>query len=93
MILGTGATWGICAAATAAVIARPFRWPEAIWAVAGAALLLLLGLMPWQAALGAVAKGGDVYLFLIGMMLLSETAREQGLFDWVAAAAAAHARG
>ncbi|MBW6529012.1 arsenic transporter [Sphingomonas sp. RHCKR7] len=93
MILGAGATWGICAAATAAVIARPFRWPEAIWAVAGAALLLLLGLMPWPAALGAVAKGGDVYLFLIGMMLLSETAREQGLFDWVAAAAAAHARG
>jgi Na+/H+ antiporter NhaD/arsenite permease-like protein len=93
VILGAGATWGICAAATAAVIARPFRWPEAIWAVAGAALLLLLGLMPWQAALGAVAKGGDVYLFLIGMMLLSETAREQGLFDWVAAAAAVRARG
>jgi arsenical pump membrane protein len=32
----------------------------------------------------AVAKGNDVYLFLIGMMLLSELAREQGVFDWVA---------
>jgi arsenical pump membrane protein len=93
MIPATIATWGICAAATAGVIARPFRWPEAIWAVAGATLLLLLGLMPPGAALGAVAKGLDVYLFLIGMMLLSETAREQGLFDWVAAAAAARARG
>ena len=96
MILATGATvatWGICAAATAAVIARPFRWPEAIWAVAGASLLLLLGLMPWAAALGAIAKGMDVYLFLIGMMLLSETARAEGLFDWVAATAAIHARG
>lgn len=87
------ATWSICAAATAGVIARPFRWPEAIWAVAGAALLLVLGLMPLAAAGAAVGKGLDVYLFLIGMMLLSETAREQGLFDWVAATAVAHARG
>jgi len=93
VILATGATWGICAAATGAVIARPFRWPEAIWAVLGAALLLMFGLMPVGAALGAVGKGLDVYLFLIGMMLLSETAREQGLFDWVAATAAIHAKG
>ncbi|KQM81761.1 arsenic transporter [Sphingomonas sp. Leaf23] len=93
MILATGATWGICAAATAAVIARPFRWPEAIWAVAGAALLLILGLIPVTAALSAVAKGSDVYLFLIGMMLLSEVARAEGLFDWVAATAVIHARG
>ncbi len=93
MIFATGATWGICAASTVAVIARPFRWPEAIWAVAGAALLLLSGLMPFPAAIGAVAKGMDVYLFLIGMMLLSEVARTEGLFDWVAATAAIHARG
>ena len=92
MTLATGATWGICAASTAGVIGRPFKWPEAIWAVAGAALLLLFGLMPAGAALGAVGKGVDVYLFLIGMMLLSETAREQGLFDWVAATAAINAR-
>ncbi len=93
MILATGATWAICAASTAAVIARPFRWPEAIWAVAGAAALLLSGLIPVSAAAGAIAKGLDVYLFLIGMMLLSEVARAEGLFDWVAASAAIHARG
>ncbi|MDH7639372.1 arsenic transporter [Sphingomonas oryzagri] len=92
-MLATIATWGICAASTAGVIARPLRWPEAVWAVLGAALLLLFGLMPPTAALGAVAKGSDVYLFLIGMMLLAETAREQGLFDWVAATAANHAGG
>ena len=93
MILAAGATWGICAASTAGVIARPFRWPEAIWAVAGAVLLLLFGLMPPETALGAIGKGMDVYLFLIGMMLLSETARENGLFDWVAATAAINAKG
>jgi arsenical pump membrane protein len=75
------------------VIARPFRWPEAVWAVLGAGLLLVFGLLSPTAALGAVAKGIDVYLFLTGMMLLSETAREQGLFDWVAATAAIKAGG
>lgn len=62
MILASGVTWGICAAATAGVIARPFRWPEAIWALAGAAVLLLFGLMPPPAAWSAVGKGLDVYL-------------------------------
>jgi arsenical pump membrane protein len=87
------ATWGLCAASLLGVILRPFRWPEAIWAVGGAVLLLLLGLLPVTGALHAVAKGGDVYLFLIGMMVLSETAREQGVFAWLAATAARRANG
>jgi arsenical pump membrane protein len=40
-----------------------------------------------------VAKGSDVYLFLIGMMLLSELAREQGVFGWVASVAVRGANG
>jgi arsenical pump membrane protein len=67
--------------------------PEAVWAVAGAALLVTLGLLPLSGAIGAVAKGDDVYLFLIGMMLLSETARREGLFDWVATFAVNAAKG
>ncbi|MDR3511923.1 MAG: arsenic transporter [Caulobacteraceae bacterium] len=80
-------TWGIAALATAGVVTRPFRWPEAIWAGAGAILLVALGLLPAGEALGAVGRGLDVYLFLIGMMLLSETARREGLFDAAAALA------
>jgi arsenical pump membrane protein len=87
------AIWLIAVAATAGVILRPLRWPEAIWAVAGASLLVLTGLLPWRAALTAVAKGTDVYLFLAGMMLLSEIARREGLFDWLAAHAVKAARG
>ena len=87
------ATVAICAAATAGVIVRPFRWPEAVWAVLGATLLLVTGLIAPAGAWAAVLKGGDVYLFLIGMMLLSEAARAHGLFDWVAHRAAAGARG
>jgi arsenical pump membrane protein len=85
--------WGIAAAATAGVIVRPFSWPEFIWAGAGAVLLVGLGLLPVADALDGVAKGTDVYLFLIGMMLLAELARQEGLFDWLAAKAAGHARG
>lgn len=87
------ATWGIAALATLGVILRPFSWPEAIWAVLGAVLLVLLGLIPWQNALEGAAKGTDVYLFLVGMMLLSEIARKQGLFDWLAAHAVRAAKG
>ncbi|GLS43086.1 arsenic transporter [Methylobacterium brachythecii] len=87
------AIWTIAGLATLGVILRPFSWPEAIWAVAGAVLLVALGLLPWHAALDGVLKGADVYLFLVGMMLLSEIARKEGLFDWLAGIAVRHARG
>jgi len=86
-------TWLIAAIATAGVILRPFNWPEAIWAVAGAVLLVLLQLLPPRDALTGIAKGADVYLFLMGMMLLAEIARQEGLFDWLAAVAAKRAKG
>jgi arsenical pump membrane protein len=79
--------------ATAGVIVRPFRLPEAVWAAAGALALVCLGLMPLADALRGIGKGLDVYLFLTGMMLLAEVARETGLFDWLASLAASHARG
>src|SRR5206468_9134658 len=71
--------WSIIVAATAGVIIRPFRLPEAIWAVIGAGALVLLGLLPWRDALTGIEKGVDVYLFLIGMMLIAELARLEGL--------------
>ncbi len=86
-------SWGIAAAATAGVITRPFNWPEAIWAAAGALLLVALGLLPVDLAIHAIGKGTDVYLFLFGMMLLSEVGRREGLFDWVAVLAVNHANG
>jgi arsenical pump membrane protein len=46
-----------------------------------------------QLAGRAVAEGTDVYLFLMGMMLLSELAREHGVFDWLSSSAVGWARG
>jgi len=50
-----------------------------------------MGVFP--AALTAAGKGTDVYLFLTGMMLLSEAARHEGLFDALATYAVNAARG
>jgi arsenical pump membrane protein len=85
--------WCIIVLATLGVITRPFRLPEATWAVAGAVTLVILGLLPWSDALNGMRKGTDVYFFLIGMMLIAELARLEGLFDWLAALAVARARG
>ncbi len=85
--------WIIAAVATAGVILRPFDWPEAIWAVSGAVLIAALRLLSPHDAWTGIAKGTDVYLFLTGMMLLAEIARQEGLFDWLAAIAAKRANG
>jgi arsenical pump membrane protein len=85
--------WVVVALSIACVILRPFGMKEVYPAVAGAALLVLCGLLPVVAAARGVAQGGDVYLFLAGMMFLSELASDQGLFAWAAGLVAAKAHG
>ncbi|MEH2545058.1 arsenical pump membrane protein [Bradyrhizobium sp. AZCC 2262] len=82
----------VAALATLGVITRPLRIPEYVWALAGTVVLVAFGFLPWRNAVAAAAKGTDVYLFLIGMMLLAEVACQEGLFDWLAALAVRHAR-
>jgi arsenical pump membrane protein len=77
----------------ALMLVRPQGVAEVYWIGAGALLLVLLRLVPLRLAGRAVAEGTDVYLFLTGMMLLSELAREQGVFDWLAGAAVRGAGG
>ena len=48
---------------------------------------------PAGTAWEGVLKGTDVYLFLVGMMLMSEVARKEGLFDWLAGIAVRAAKG
>lgn len=87
------ATFAIAALAAAGVLFRPGRLPEYAFAAAGALVLVVARLLPVDVALAAVRKGTDVYLFLIGMMLLAEVARQEGLFDWTAVHAVRAARG
>jgi arsenical pump membrane protein len=69
------------------MLMRPRNIPEVYWVGGGAILLIVLRLIPLKLAGKAAAKGSDVYLFLLGMMLLSELAREHGVFDWLSSAA------
>jgi arsenical pump membrane protein len=85
--------WAIAVAATIGVIVQPFGIPQYVFALLGAGLLVATGLLSWHAALRGMANGTDVYLFLTGMMLLAELARQEGVFDFVAARAARAARG
>lgn len=87
------AIWIISFLSIAGVIIRPFKVTEAVYAVAGGILLLVLQLIKPVEALTGMSKGLDVYLFLTGMMLMAETAREERLFDWLAARATRMAKG
>lgn len=85
--------WLISFLAISGVIIRPFKIPEVVWALLGAVILLAFGFINLNDGFSGVAKGTDVYLFLTGMMLLAETAREEKLFDWLAAHATLMAKG
>jgi arsenical pump membrane protein len=69
------------------MLIRPGGVAEVYWISGGAFLLIALRLVPLKLAGRAVAEGTDVYLFLAGMMLLSELAKEHGVFDWLSAVA------
>jgi arsenical pump membrane protein len=75
------------------MLLRPRGIAEVWWISGGALLLIALRLIPLKLAGNAIAKGTDVYLFLVGMMLLAELAREQGVFDWVSSVAVRGAKG
>jgi len=86
-------TWLIVALAILGVILRPWKAPEALSACLGAMSLVLFSFISLSEAWVAVQKGTDVYLFLIGMMVLAELGRREGLFDWLAAYAVCRSRG
>ena len=71
--------WGIAGLAIAGVVFRPLKVPEAVWALGSAVALVCFGLLPVSAALDGVGKGVDVYLFLVGMLLLAELAGNTAL--------------
>jgi arsenical pump membrane protein len=74
------------------IMTRPFRWNEAIIAMGGAGLLLLLGLISPVDAFSTLCRDWNTFLFFLGMMGLSALAEAAGLFDWLAAQAARLAR-
>lgn len=91
--MSVGAVWVVVLASLACVLIRPWGMREWVSALTGAVLLVLGGALPPREALGAMGQGGDVYLFLTGMMLLAELASSQGVFTWAAGLVARAADG
>ncbi len=85
--------WCVCIFAIAGLLFRPFALPEALWTCMAALVLPLAGLIGWMDAWHAIGSGKEVYLFLLGMMILSEIARQEKLFDFLSAAALKRASG
>ena len=74
------------------MLIRPGNIAESYWIGAGVLLLLVLRLVNSELLRRGVSEAADVCFFLIGMMLLSELAREQGVFDWLSSVAGAPCR-
>jgi arsenical pump membrane protein len=70
------------------IMTRPFRWNEAVIAMGGACILLLLGLIGPADALSTLLREWNAFFFFLGMMTLSALAETAGLFDWLAIQAA-----
>jgi len=75
------------------VIVRPARVGEAWSAAAGAIVMLLVGGVGPSAALDAVAREWDLFLFFAGLMVTAAVADMAGFFDWAAALAVKAAGG
>jgi arsenical pump membrane protein len=85
--------WSVALVSILGTLLRPRGISEAYWACGGAILLIASGLLPLRQAGRAIYEGLDVYLFLAGMMILAELARQEGVFEWIANIAARHAGG
>lgn len=87
------AVWTIAGAVVLGMLVRPKGTREWMWAVGGAIAVLALGLLGPSQAWGAVARGADVYAFLIGILAMAAAARHAGLFARVAVLASRAAGG
>jgi arsenical pump membrane protein len=87
------ATLAIFAATLILVLRRPRGWNEAWWAVGGAVLMLLLGLVRWPEALETLARGKEAVFMLIALLCFSAVIARSGFFEWAAIVSARGARG
>lgn len=84
----------VLAAVLVAAVMRPRGLPEAVVAVPGVALLLLVGSVSGAKAWDEIARVGPVVGFLAAVLALADACAGEGLFDAVGAVLArrAHAR-
>jgi arsenical pump membrane protein len=72
---------------------RPRRVPEAASALGGGLLMIAIGAVGPAEAAGLLLGSWNVFLFLLGLMLVSTLADLAGVFDWLAVGVARLAGG
>jgi arsenical pump membrane protein len=70
------------------IMVRPFRLDEAKIALAGAILLLIVGLISPLDAVRVLLSDWNIFFFFLGMMTLSALVDAAGFFEWLATQAA-----
>lgn len=70
------------------IMTRPWKISEALFALTGALLLLILGLISPASAANILLGEWNTFFFFLGMMSISALAEIAGLFDWLAMLAA-----
>jgi arsenical pump membrane protein len=70
------------------IMLRPWKINEALFALTGALLLLVLGLITPVSAFSTLIGEWNTFFFFLGMMSLSALVENAGLFDWLAVQAA-----
>ena len=70
------------------IMTRPFKVNEAMFALGGAALLLVLGLISPVNAASTLLSDWNTFFFFLGLMSISALAEIAGFFDWLATQAA-----
>lgn len=86
--VNTAIAIGIFVATLLLIMLRPKKLNEAFAALAGAALMLLAGIVSPLRAFKTLLGDWNIFLFFLGMMTLSALAERAGFFDWLAARAA-----
>ncbi|MFI9150265.1 SLC13 family permease [Streptomyces sp. NPDC053367] len=61
-------------------VVRPFRWPEAAFAVPAAAVVVAAGAIPWEDVRAEAARLGPVIGFLAAVLVLAKLCDDEGLF-------------
>ncbi|MDT5355198.1 MAG: arsenical pump rane protein [Mycobacterium sp.] len=69
----------------AAAVLRPFDWPEAVFAVPAAAIVVGIGAVSVADTRSEVSELAPVVAFLAAVLVLSQLCAVEGLFDWCGA--------
>src|SRR3954452_20780205 len=76
-----------------AAVVRPFGWTEAVTAVPAAALLVLLGVVPVDAAVATLRHIAPTVAFLAAILLLGHLCADAGVFHYLGSTAGRITRG